>query len=131
MSDIHVLEQVIDEDKVRCAFHIAVPDLNNSAVPTPMSYRTAVVEYLEATVEGGVIGSIVPGLDGTHNHGVAGESLENGFLIELDETVDYAADATPAQKATAIQNAYATRSSNLLENWKKMLKFWGSGLASS
>lgn len=118
MSDIHLLDQVTKQDSIRCAFHIAIPAAGNNEAG--IQWRTAIVQY--QTQNGAAIESAVPGLDTTAH------DLDDGSVYEKLETVRFAADATPAVKAAAIQAAYTARKSALLQNAQNVLEWWGHEL---
>ena len=110
MADIYVLDMNKKGDTLRCAFHIPIADVNNFA---GMSYRTALVEYLDSTV------SEVPNIAAATQ-----TALDNGELFERVEQVRFSANDSNSAKWTAVQAAYTARKSKLLSTIQDRLEFW-------
>ncbi len=112
-SDYHILKLSKNGRSAQVAFHISIPDVNNSA---SYSYRSAVSEYV-----GGVnFVSQVPWAL------VAQEQtdLEAGLLYEVIGNVHFAALDNNAQKQAKIDAKFTSISADALSELQAVLAFW-------
>ena len=118
MAKVHVLDQNKKLDTARVVYHIAIPNVNNSA---GFSYRAAIVEYLDP--DGSGIVSAVPNLATKDATEFAG--LQDGSVFEETHIVEFDANLTDGQKASEIDIHYLTRESSTLSDIQNRLKYWG------
>lgn len=108
MSDIHVLQGNVQEDKWACAFHKTVPDITNDA---SISYRTILMDFEDTT-------SKVPGLLAAEQTG-----LNNGALYEEVITVHTSSDH--ADRLQDVQDAYNAWAASVLSQLQSRYLFTG------
>lgn len=114
MSNFHILNSHEKDHRVRVAFHIAVPNANNSV---GVNYRTALTQYKPLTE------SAVPWLAADFSSELT--QLQNGELYEHVTDVKYDAGKTDGEKLTAITSAYTSFNSSVKTKLQKILKYWG------
>jgi hypothetical protein len=114
MADFHILSQSNDLKTVTCAFHITVPDINNSA---GISYRTAlVISGVNETQVGNL----------TTAYPAEVTALANGSLLEVIETIRFSIlGLNNTQKLAEIETAYTNRQAQLLADKQVELAFTG------
>ena len=120
MSNYHLLAMTSKEHKVRVAFHIVVPDEDNSAIPTNVNLRTCVSQYLADREKV----SEVPWLETDFATEYA--QLQSGAVYEKVEVIEFDADFTLVQKRNVIDARYTTLSGNIPDVIRARFKFWGS-----
>ena len=111
----HILNSRELDQSVRVAFHIPIPNANNSV---GVNYRTALKQFKPFTA------SQVPWLTGTEV-----TQLQNGELYEYMGTVVYRVKASDVDKQTIIDAEYnelrgGTKKS-ILKKLQAQLKYWG------
>lgn len=115
MSDYHVLES-IKNDRVRVAFHVAVPSETNVV---GVNLQTAVSQYLS----GQAIVTEVPWLEAEIPAEYA--QIQNGEVYEHVEIVEYDANLSVGQKQTEMDNRFAMLTTVVVNTIRDILKFWG------
>jgi len=113
MSNWHALKMDKEEDGVRVAFHIPIPDENNSA---SVNLRIALKQWLEEDLE---IGSQVPWITTEIT------DIQSGALYEHVTNIKFDANLTLAQKRTIIDGKYTTYSTSIVDRIRSEFKFWG------
>ena len=117
MSDFHILKTGNKLDKATVAFHIAIPDENNSATPV-VNLRTALSDQINA----GAV-SQVPWLETDFASEYA--QIQSGEIFEHVEVVTFSGNAIDADKVLAMDNKHAELEISIVEKVRNQLKFWG------
>ena len=112
-EDYHVLRVSEDGRKAQVAFHIPIPDTNNTA---SYSYRSAVSEYVGGA---GFVSQIRWVLEAQEQ-----TDLENGVLYEHVQSVNFASSDSNGQKQTKIDDKFTSLSISVLSKIQAKLKFW-------
>lgn len=118
MSNYHILEMTSKEHKVKVAFHIVVPDEDNSATPTAVNLQDAVGQYLTGTV------TVVPWLETDFATEYA--QIESGEVYEKVEIVEFDANLTNLEKRGIIDTRYTALAGSIPDIIRARFKFWGS-----
>lgn len=115
MADFHVMQTSPDKDTATVAIHAAVPGGNNSV---GVAWATALLEYL-----GGSQSTRVPWLAASNP--TEATQITNGEVYESVETTHFDANATNAEKLSAMQSFVSTRQSQITSYLAEVLRFWG------
>ena len=118
MANFHILKTSDKADVATVVFHIPVPDESNSATPTPVNLRTALMEAEPFTT------SAKPGL--AVSNPTENTDLQNGVLYEIVRSVEFDANATNLAKQTIIDNIFTALSTTVPNVIRARLKFWGT-----
>jgi len=110
MSDYHILQQSARGDRIQVAFHIPIPDANNTV---GVNWRT-IIPQTEVTE------SAVPFIEAAEQ-----TQLDNGELIERVVTVDVLGADSPASKLAVIVAYWTEHKPKLLETLQRKLQYYG------
>jgi hypothetical protein len=113
MSNYHALESTVKQHEVRVAFHIVVPDQDNSV---GVNLRTAAKQYFAQT-------SQVPWLQVSNETEYV--AIQNGEIYERVETVEFDADLTVLQKRAILDDRYSALATSIGIALPKILQWWG------
>lgn len=113
MSNYHVKSISPNGRNADVIFHIPIPVESNSA---GVALRTAVLQYIDSAN----FISKIPWIDPSET-----TQLTNGEIYEHSETVKFLAADSNAQKQTKIDSRYTALSTNILNQVREILKFWG------
>jgi hypothetical protein len=103
---------------IQVAFHIPIPDEDNSASPKH-NLRDCIVEHFQQ--KGVTITSVVPDID-------AGElsELQSGALVEVYEQFKFSsANISDPQKRNEIRARYTELTTTKVDELRSQYKFWG------
>jgi len=117
MSDFHVLHTGNKLDRATVAFHVAIPDENNSASPA-VNLRTALSDQVDSLVV-----SQVPWLEADFASEYA--QIQNGEVAEHVEVVKFSGNDSDANKVLAMDNRHTALAISVVEEARNKLKFWG------
>jgi hypothetical protein len=106
-------------DGLQCAFHIAIPDVDNGSGAQKVSYRVALKEWLD----GGDV-TRIPDLGTRDATRLA--ALQNGEFYEIVSTVPYpqGGNTSKADKVLAIQAHFDANKQRWLDDLIEKLRFW-------
>ena len=113
MSNYHVLDVNDKEDKVRVAFHIAVPDELNAA---SVNLRECVSQFISQI-------TIVPWLE--VDFLAEYTQIGNGEVYEYFQVVQVNANLTVLEKRTLIDNKFNQLNTVIPDLIRGRFRFWG------
>lgn len=120
MSNYHILTMAPKEHEADVVFHIAVPNENNSAIPTNVNLQNCVSAYIANNDNV----TAVPWLEADNY--TEYQQIINGEIYEKKDTIKFNANITLAQKRDIIDARYTVLSTNLPDQLRSVFKFWGS-----
>lgn len=120
MSNYHVRSISKNGRNANIIFHISIPVENNGA---NISLRTALSEYIKPVDTDGAFSTFQSKLQGIGAEELI--QLRNGELYEHQEVVNFLEADSNGQKQTKIGNRFTALSTNILNDVRAILKFWG------
>ena len=120
MSNYHVRNISANGRNASVIFHVPVPAENNSA---SVSLRTALSQHIKPRNADGTFGTFQSQMQGVLSAELT--KLRAGQLFEHVETVKFLAADSDAQKQTKLDNRYTALATNVLNQVRAKLKFWG------
>ncbi len=116
MSDYHIRESAIKDNRTTVVLHIPVPDVVNVV---GVNYRTALRQFEPAHV------SVVEGVTQAEQ-----DAINAGSIVERVVHVEYLGGASDASKLQAVEAAFTLHSSptallSQLAHLRAQLKYWG------